>query len=196
MQGLADGYFIVPYTLGNHIASNKLANVDTNHPAFNDAERAAKERIDKIFSVRGKRTVDDIHRDLGRIMWDKCGMARNAGNLKQAIEEIRGLRDEFWSSVKVLGSGEAFNQNLEHAGRVADFLEFGELLVNDALHREESCGGHFREEHQTEENEARRDDENFKYVAAWEYNGVGNEPTLHKEPLEFENVPLATRSYK
>jgi succinate dehydrogenase / fumarate reductase flavoprotein subunit len=196
MQGLADGYFIVPYTLGNHIASNKLANVDTNHPAFEDAERAAKERIDKIISVRGKRTVDHIHRDLGRIMWDKCGMARNAGNLKQAIEEIRGLRDEFWSDVKVLGSGEAFNQNLEHAGRVADFLEFGELLVSDALHREESCGGHFREEHQTEENEAKRDDENFKYVAAWEYNGVGNEPTLHKEPLEFENVPLATRSYK
>ena len=140
--------------------------------------------------------MDSIHRELGQIMWNKCGMARNAQGLAEAASEIRALRDVFWNDVKVLGSGEALNQNLEHAGRVADFLEFGELFAIDALHREESCGGHFREEHQTADNEARRDDENFCYAAAWEFQGVGEEPVLHKEPLEFNEVALTTRSYK
>ena len=208
MQGLADGYFIAPYTVGDHIVNSKVEPVETDHPAFAEAENLATERLQKIIDVGGKRSVDSIHRDLGKIMWNKCGMARNEAGLKEAIDEIKTLRDEFWSNVKVLGSGEAFNQNLEHAGRVADFLEFGELLAGDALHRVESCGGHFREEMQYTEadeevqdghisaGEAKRDDDNFRYVAAWEYNGVGEESTLHQEPLEFEHVKLTTRSYK
>ncbi|MFQ5734830.1 MAG: fumarate reductase/succinate dehydrogenase flavoprotein subunit, partial [Planctomycetaceae bacterium] len=154
MQGLADGYFVIPYTIGDHLATAKLDKVDTDHAAFAESEQAAGDRIRKIVAVGGRRSVDSIHRDLGKIMWDGCGMSRNADGLKQAVDEIRSLRDEFWSSVKILGSGESFNQNLEHAGRVADFLEFAELLAGDALHREESCGGHFREDHQTAENEA------------------------------------------
>ena len=196
MQGLADGYFVIPYTIGDHLATAKLDNVGTDHAAFGEAEQNATDRLRKIADVNGRRSVDSIHRDLGKIMWNKCGMSREEGGLQEAIDDIRALREEFWSNVKVLGSGEAFNQNLEHAGRVADFLEFGELLANDALHREESCGGHFREEHQTGENEAKRDDDNFCYTAAWEFHGVGEEPTLHKEQLDFENVKLATRSYK
>ncbi|MCH8829711.1 MAG: FAD-binding protein, partial [Planctomycetes bacterium] len=196
MQGLADGYFVIPCTISDHLAKTPLPKVETDHTAFDEAETGVKERYQKLIDVRGRRSVDNIHRQLGRIMWDHCGMSRNAKGLNKAVDLIRDLREEFWQNVKVLGSGESFNQNLEHAGRVADFLEFGELLAADALHREESCGGHFREEHQTDENEAKRDDENFAYSAAWEFQGVGEKSTLHKEPLEFENVPLATRSYK
>ncbi|GAB4147329.1 MAG: fumarate reductase/succinate dehydrogenase flavoprotein subunit [Planctomycetaceae bacterium] len=196
MQGLADGYFVAPYTVGDHLATTKLPDISTDHPAFDEAQEAAQSRVQKLIDVRGRRSVDSIHRELGKIMWDNCGMSRNRSGLEEAREKIRALREEFWENVKVLGRGEAFNQNLEHAGRVADFLEFGELFAIDALHREESCGGHFREEHQTEENEAKRNDDEFAYVAAWQFNGVGQEPTLHKEPLTFEHVPLATRSYK
>jgi len=208
MQGLADGDFVSPYTIGHHIATSKLSNVDTDHPAFTDAESQSHERMKTIINVGGRRSVDSIHRDLGAVMWNQCGMSRNATALKECIEQVRNLREEFWSNVKVLGTGESFNQNLEHAGRLADFLEFAELLAEDALHRNESCGGHFREEAQLTEDdpevksglttagEAKRDDENFAYVAAWEFNGVGEESTLHKEPLSFEYVPLGTRSYK
>jgi succinate dehydrogenase / fumarate reductase flavoprotein subunit len=196
MQGLADGYFIIPYTLGNHLATRKLAKVDTDNPEFEAAEKQARDRIEKIISIGGNRSVDSIHRELGRLMWNNVGMSRSAQGLNEALAKIRELRETYWRSVRVLGTNGSFNQNLEHAGRVADFLEFAELLVADALHREESCGGHFREEHQTEENEAKRDDANFTYAAAWQYQGDGQQPVLHKEPLEFEAVPLATRSYK
>jgi len=152
--------------------------------------------VKTLLNVNGTKSVDSLHRELGTIMWDKCGMARNDAGLKQAAGEIRVLRERFWKEVRVLGSGEALNQSLEHAGRLADFLEFAELTVLDALHREESCGGHFREEHATEDGEAKRNDELFSYVAGWEFKGVGNEPVLHKEPLAFPNVPLTTRSYK
>ncbi|MFN0197253.1 MAG: fumarate reductase/succinate dehydrogenase flavoprotein subunit [Planctomycetaceae bacterium] len=195
MQGLADGYFIVPYTIGDHLASSNLGKVSTDHPAFAATMADAVGRIEKILAVNGKRTVDSIHRELGTLMWDKCGMGRTAEGLQSAIDKIRDLRGEFWRSVKVMGTGQSFNQNLEHAGRLADFLEFAELLAVDALHRNESCGGHFREEYQAE-NEALRDDENFRYAAAWEFNGVDNAPNLHKEPLTFEEVHLTTRSYK
>jgi len=196
MQGLADGYFIIPYTMGQHLVTRKLAKVDTNHPAFDEALNAAKSRIERIAAVNGHRTVDSIHRDLGQVMWDRCGMSRDEAGLKATIARVRDLRDEFWRDVKVLGSGESFNQNLEHAGRVADFLEFAELLARDALDRKESCGGHFREEYKSPDHEAQRDDANFCYVAAWEFHGVDSEPILHKESLSFESVPLATRSYK
>ncbi len=196
MQGLADGYFIVPYTVGDHLARTDFPKVTINHPAFKETMVDARERIERILAVKGRKSADHLHRELGEIMWNKCGMARNAEGLKEAASQIRDLRDEFWRSVKVLGTGEELNQNLEHAGRVADFLEFAEFFAQDALHRNESCGGHFREEYQTEEGEARRDDENFCYVAAWEFNGVGDEATLHKEPLTFNEVPLTTRSYK
>ena len=196
MQGLADGYFVIPYTLGDHIAKAKLSPVSDDHPACKEALVEARNRIESLLAVGGKRTVDSFHRALGRILWEKCGMERTAGGLREAIGEVRGLREEFWNDVKVVGDGAGFNQSLEHAGRVADFLEFAELLCTDALHREESCGGHFRAEHQTAEGEALRHDENFAYVAAWEFAGVGQDSTLHKEPLEFKDVPLATRSYK
>jgi len=198
MQGLADGYFVIPYTVGDHLAKNgtKLKPVPEDHPSVQAALGEAKSRVDKLLSINGSRTVDSIHRELGQIMWGRCGMARNATGLKQAVDEIRALRDVFWTQVKVPGSGEALNQNLEHAGRVADFLEFGELLALYALHREESCGGHFREEHQDEQNEAKRDDQNFCYVGAWEWTGTGQPPVLHREPLQFVEVPLTTRSYK
>jgi succinate dehydrogenase / fumarate reductase flavoprotein subunit len=197
MQGLADGYFIAPYTVGHHLASRALKPVTDAHPKFKETMIDARSRTERILSVQGTLTVNELHRRLGQIMWNKCGMARNSEGLKSAINEIRELREVFWTSVRVPGSGEAFNQNLEHAGRLADFFEFGELLVRDALHREESCGGHFREEHQTEEGEAKRDDANFAYVGAWEYGGddIGAE-SLHKEPLEFKDVPLVQRSYK
>ncbi len=196
MQGLADGYFIIPYTMGQHLVSRKLPKVSTDNPAFAEALATAKGRVERIASINGNRTVDSIHRDLGHVMWDYCGMARNEAGLKKTIDRVCELRDEFWHHVKVPGSGESFNQNLEHAGRVADFLEFAELLALDALERKESCGGHFREEYQSPEHEAQRDDKDFCYVAAWEFQGVGKSPTLHKEPLAFENVHLATRSYK
>ncbi len=196
MQGLADGYFIVPYTVGDYLARNKPEAVDDSHPAARQALSDAQERIRRIQGVNGKRSADSIHRELGMLLWDKCGMSRNAKGLQEALQGVRTLREEFWRNVRVVGSGEQLNQNLEHAGRVADFLEFAELMVLDALHRNESCGGHFREEYQTPDGEALRDDENFCYVAAWEFTGVGEPPVLHKEPLKFEAVPLQTRSYK
>jgi succinate dehydrogenase / fumarate reductase flavoprotein subunit len=196
MQGLADGYFVAPYTVSNYLAASGLKTVTDAHPKFKETTIDARSRIEKILAVGGSTTVTELHRKLGQIMWNKCGMARNAQGLEQAIDEIRALRDEFWHTVRVPGSGEEFNQNLEYAGRLADFLEFGELLVKDALHRDESCGGHFREEYQTEEGEALRDDDNFCYSAAWEYSGEDAEPVLHKEQLEFTAVPLTRRSYK
>ena len=196
MQGLADGYFVIPYTIGNHLATSSLPPISDDHPAVREALANAQDRVKLLLGIGGTRTADSFHRQLGSIMWDYCGMARNKEGLTHAIGQIQELRSEFWKNLKVVGSGESMNQNLEHAGRVADFIEFGELLVTDARHREESCGGHFREEHQTSENEALRDDDNFCYVGAWEFNGVDEESTLHKEQLEFNDVKLATRSYK
>ncbi len=196
MQGLADGYFILPLTIGNFFASHKQNKVSTDHPEFKKAEEEVRARTKKLLSIRGKRTVNDFHRELGKLMWDKCGMARNAAGLKEALQKIPVLREEFWENVTVLGSNEELNPALERAGRVADFLEFAELLAYDALHREESCGSHFREEYQTEEGEAKRDDENFAYVAAWEYQGADQYPVLHKEPLVYEEVKMTQRSYK
>jgi succinate dehydrogenase / fumarate reductase flavoprotein subunit len=197
MQGLADGYFVLPATINDYLAPLLGEQpVDTADPAFAAAEANVEEQTARMLGVKGTRTVDYFHRELGRIMWDECGMARSAESLDKAIGEIPALREEFWSDVRILGENESFNQSLEKAGRVADFLEFGELLVRDARHREESCGGHFRLEYQTEEGEALRRDDEFAYAAAWEWEGVGNTPTLHKEPLEFENVHLAQRSYK
>ena len=196
MQGLSDGYFVIPYTIGDHLAKNDLPAVPVDHPACKEALALAEGRINQLMSVGGTRTVDSFHRELGQIMWDKCGMARNNAGLAAAIGDIRELRDKFWSDVRVLGSESTLNQSLEKAGRVADFLEFGELLATDALEREESCGGHFREEHQTDEGEAQRRDDDFMHVAAWEFHGVGETPTMHKETLSFDHVPPTTRSYK
>ncbi|GAB4128442.1 MAG: fumarate reductase/succinate dehydrogenase flavoprotein subunit [Raineya sp.] len=196
MQGLADGYFVIPYTIGDYLATIGPADkLPASHPAFETAKKDVKERIQKILSINGKRTVDEIHRDLGKIMWDYCGMSRNAEGLKYAKGKIQELREEFWKNVKVTGTNEEFNQTLEKAYRVADFLELGELMVDDALNRNESCGGHFREEFQYE-GEAKRDDENYAYVAAWEYKGDNQPEVLHKEELIFENVKLTQRSYK
>jgi succinate dehydrogenase / fumarate reductase flavoprotein subunit len=196
MQGLADGYFIIPNTIGNYLASNKLTKVDASHAAFRDAENDVAERTKTLLSIHGKRTVGSFHRELGKIMWDYCGMSRNESGLKLALEKIPKLRAEFWRDVNVPGSGVELNQSLERAGRVADFLELGELMCIDALHRTESCGGHFREESQTPDGEALRDDAKFSYVAAWEYAGENKSPILNKEPLVFENVKLSQRSYK
>jgi succinate dehydrogenase flavoprotein subunit len=196
MQGLADGYFVIPYTIGGYLASNKFDKVSTDDNAFKESEKEVLDKINRLLSVKGKRTVDEFHRDLGKIMWNNVGMSRNEKGLKTAIEKIKELRSEFWKDVNVLGTNEELNQSLEKAGRVADFLELGELIAKDALHRNESCGGHFREEYQTEENEAKRDDENFSYAAAFEYKGDDKEPELHKEQLEFEYVKLSQRSYK
>ncbi len=197
MQGLADGYFIIPYTIGHYLASNKLDNVTANHEAFQLSRAEVSKRIDKLLHNKGSRTVDDFHRHLGKIMWEKVGMSRNAKGLKEAISEIQALREEFWQDVRVSGEKTYKNEDLEKAGRVADFLELGELMALDALTREESCGGHFREEYQTPENEARRDDEHFCFVSAWGH-GPGDKLSwqLEKEPLDFEHVHLATRSYK
>jgi succinate dehydrogenase flavoprotein subunit len=197
MQGLADGYFVLPYTIGDYLApllGQKPLAVDD--PAFTQAEQAVDDQVRKLLSINGNKTVDEIHRELGVVLWDNCGMARTEQSLSKAISEIPAIREEFWKNVRVLGENESRNQSLEKAGRVADFLEFGELMCRDALHRNESCGGHFREEYQTEEGEALRDDEDFAYVAAWEFKGVDNEPELHKERLNFEHVHLSTRSYK
>jgi succinate dehydrogenase / fumarate reductase flavoprotein subunit len=196
MQGLADGYFIIPYTLGGYLASEKVAKVDTNHAAFTDAERDVRGRIDKLLAVKGKTSVDTFHRKLGRMMWDDCGMARSEASLKRLLVEIPKLREQFWKEVSVVGTPGSFNQTLERAGRVADFLDFAELLALDALERNESCGGHFREEFQTAEGDTRRDDENYRHVSAWEYRGEGERPVMHKEQLEFETVKLTQRSYK
>ncbi len=195
MQGLADGYFVIPYTIGHYLAGDKPEMYDTSHESFVGDEKLLKDQIDKLLSINGSMTVDEIHKKLGRIMWNKVGMARNENGLKEAIKEISELRDEFWKNVKVVGKGEEINQCLERAGRLVDYLELGELMAVDALNREESCGGHFREEYQTEEGEALRNDEEFAHVSAWEFeeNGKWN---LHKEPLEFEYVKLAQRSYK
>ncbi|CAL1519963.1 fumarate reductase/succinate dehydrogenase flavoprotein subunit [Chitinophaga sp. MM2321] len=196
MQGLADGYFVLPYTIGNYLADEiRTKAIPTDHPAFVEAEKNVKDTINKFMTVKGSRSVDYFHKRLGKIMWEKCGMARNEQGLKEAIEEIKALRAEFWRDVRVPGTEKEFNPELEKAGRVADFLELGELMCLDALNRRESCGGHFREESQTEEGEAKRDDENFSYVAAWEYKGDG-QYELHKEPLVFEECKPTQRSYK
>jgi succinate dehydrogenase / fumarate reductase flavoprotein subunit len=197
MQGLADGYFVIPYTIGAYL-SNEISTkaISTDHEAFVEAENKVKDQINKLFSIKGTKTVDSFHKRLGKIMWDQCGMARNEQGLKGAIADIQQLKKEFWSDVRVPGSADEFNPELEKAGRVADFIELGELMCFDALDRNESCGGHFREEYQTEEGEALRDDENYAYVAAWEYKGDGQTPQLHKEELKYENIKIAQRSYK
>ena len=195
MQGLADGYFIAPATIGHYLGATKLPKVDASHPEFKKVEQEVRDRVRKLLSINGTRSVDSFHRELGKLMWDKCGMARDKAGLEEALRKIPALKAEFWKNVRVLGTGESLNQSLEKAGRVADFFDFAELMVRDALHREESCGGHFRTEYQ-EEGEAKRDDDHFAYVAAWEYAGEGKPPILNKEPLVFENVKLATRSYK
>ncbi len=196
MQGLADGYFILPYTLGGYLAGTSLDETDETHTTFKETEDTAREKIQKLLSIKGKRTVNDFHRELGRILWEHCGMTRNEEGLLKAKGLIPQLREEFWEDVTVSGTPGEFNQTLEKAGRVADFLEFAELIVEDALEREESCGCHFNEAFQTDENEALRNDDTCCYVSAWEFRGVGQEPVLHKEPLVFENVELTQRSYK
>jgi succinate dehydrogenase / fumarate reductase flavoprotein subunit len=196
MQGLSDGYFVIPYTLGNYLASNKFDKLDQKGAEFQEATQSVQARIKQLLDTKGSRTVDSYHREFGKIMWDDCGMARNREGLAKAIQQIRDLREDYWRNVKVLGSGEEINQSLEKAGRVADFLELGELMCIDALGREESCGGHFREEHQTPDGEAMRDDERFSYVAAWQYKGDNEPEALHREALHFDYVHPSQRSYK
>ncbi|MBK9545272.1 MAG: fumarate reductase/succinate dehydrogenase flavoprotein subunit [Dehalococcoidia bacterium] len=197
MQGLADGYFVLPTTIAGELANhlNQPA-ASTQSAAFEEAEAGVREQVNRLLTNNGKRSVDSFHKELGHLCWNYCGMARNKSGLETAIKDIDALRQEFWSDVRVLGDGDSMNQSLEKAGRVADFIELGQLMCQDALHREESCGGHFREEHQTPDGEAQRDDDNYAYVAAWEYTGAGTAATLHKEDLVFENVHLAQRSYK
>jgi succinate dehydrogenase / fumarate reductase flavoprotein subunit len=196
MQGLADGYFVIPYTLGDYIAGQSLPTVTTDDDAFGEAEASAKARIAKLLSIGGNKTVMEFHRELGRIVWDNVGMARDREGLESAIAQIQDLRAEFWQNLKLPGEANTLNKNLEFAGRVADFMELAELMARDALQREESCGGHFREEYQTPDGEAKRDDEHYAFVAAWEYAGEGRMPQLHREDLDFENVQLTQRSYK
>jgi succinate dehydrogenase / fumarate reductase, flavoprotein subunit len=196
MQGLADGYYVLPLTVGDYLAGNKLDRIDQDHAAFTDAKRDAAQRTQRLLDVNGSRSVAELHRELGRIMWDFCGMERSEAGLKQALQQIPELRERFWRELRVPGSADTLNQSLEAAGRLADFLEFAELMCYDALDRDESAGGHFRVEHQTEEGEARRNDDDFAHVSVWEYTGVGNTPIKHREELTFENVPLAQRSYK
>jgi succinate dehydrogenase / fumarate reductase flavoprotein subunit len=196
MQGLADGYFIIPYTIGDYLASNPLRKVTTDDDAFKEAVDNVQKRINTLLTVRGTRTVRSIHRELGKLLWDDVGMARTEASLRRALEKIPQLRELFWHEVSIPGTPDNLNQNLEYAGRVADYLEFAELLTLDALQRKESCGGHFREESQTPEGEALRDDDHYTYVAAWEFKGVGQQSALHKEPLIFEEVHLTQRSYK
>lgn len=195
MQGLADGYFVLPYTIGDYIAGTKLEKLDTTHAAFRSAEESVRSQQNRLLAIKGKRTVDSFHKELGKIMWEYCGMARDRAGLTKALELIPALKEEFWQNVNVPGSGDSLNQSLEKAGRVADFIELGELMCRDALDREESCGGHFRTEYQ-EDGEAKRNDDEYAYVAAWEYAGEGKAPILNKEPLVYENVHLSTRSYK
>jgi succinate dehydrogenase / fumarate reductase flavoprotein subunit len=196
MQGLADGYFVLPYTIGDYLATAKLDKVSSDHPAVREAEAAVAKRTKQFLDAKGKRTVASFHRELGKLVWDECGMARNEAGLKRAIAKIPELREEFWKNVNVLGGGEELNQSLENAGRVADFLEFGELMCMDALNRNESCGGHFREEFQTPDGEALRNDDEYSYAAAWEYAGPDKKPILNKEPLAFDYVHPSQRSYK
>jgi len=196
MQGLADGYFVIPYTLAHYLGSATLPAVAADHDAFREAEASVQERIDTLLRVKGSKTPRQLHRELGQLLWNEVGMARNEAGLRRTLETIPRLREEFWQNVSVPGRRDNLNKNLEYAGRVADYLEFAEVLTLDALHRTESCGGHFREESQTPDGEALRDDANFSYVAAWEFRGVGQEPTLHREPLLFEYVKPTQRSYK
>ena len=196
MQGLADGYFVIPYTIANYLATVKPGEVKDDHAEFKKSAEEVKANIDKMLSINGTKTPSELHRELGKVMWENVGMARSEASLNEALKRIPEIREEFWNNLKVVGTNEQFNQELENAGRLADFLEFAEILTKDALNREESCGGHFRTEHQTEDGEAMRNDEDFCYVAAWEFKGAGVEPELHKEPLTFENVKLAVRSYK
>ena len=196
MQGLADGYFVIPYTIAPYLASITPGTIKDDHPAFKESAEQVEAQMNKMLNINGKKTVSELHRELGHVMWEDVGMARNDASLKHALKRIPEIRDEFWNNVNVTGEPGEINQQLENAGRLADFLEFAEVMTRDALHREESCGGHFRTEHQTDDGEAMRDDENFCYVGAWEFKGVDKEPELHKEPLKFENVKLAVRSYK
>jgi succinate dehydrogenase / fumarate reductase flavoprotein subunit len=196
MQGLADGYFVIPYTLANYLASTPLHKVAVTHDSFNEASDTSQRRIDRLVKSRGDRTARELHRELGRLLWDHVGMSRNDGGLRQALERIPDLREEFWARVTVPGDPSNVNKNLEYAGRVADYLEFAELLALDALERRESCGGHFREESQTPDNEAMRDDDLYSYAAVWEYTEVGKAPLMHKEPLSFDYVKPSQRSYK
>jgi succinate dehydrogenase / fumarate reductase flavoprotein subunit len=196
MQGLADGYFVIPYTIGNYLAEEiRTPKIDTNHAAFEETEKQVKDRISHFMQLQGSKTVDYFHKILGKIMWDECGMARSADGLKKAISDIRALRDEFWRDVRVPGTAEGFNPELDKAGRVADFLELGELMCLDALSREESCGGHFREEYQTEDGEALRNDDDYMYVSCWENKG-NNDWALHKESLNYEVIKPSQRNYK
>jgi succinate dehydrogenase / fumarate reductase flavoprotein subunit len=195
MQGLADGYFVIPYTIGAYLSNEiRTKPVSLDHPAFEEAETKVKEQINRLMTIQGKHSVDHYHKRLGKIMWDKCGMARNEKGLKEAIEEIKIIKDEFWKNVRIPGSANEFNPELEKAGRVADFIELGELMCKDALQRNESCGGHFREEYQTEEGEALRQDDKYMYVAAWEYKA--DEPVMHKEELQYEVIHPSQRNYK
>jgi succinate dehydrogenase / fumarate reductase flavoprotein subunit len=196
MQGLSDGYFVIPNTIGNYLAGTKLEQVNTGHTAFKEAAQDIRDLNDKLLAIKGNKTVREFHRDIGEVLWNNVGMSRNETDLKKALEEIPKIREEFWQNVNVAGKGDSLNKNLEMAGRVADYLELAELITHDALHRKESCGGHFREESQTEEGEALRDDDTYCYAAAWEFKGIGQSPELHKEPLKFENVTLTQRSYK
>ena len=196
MQGLADGYFVIPYTLGNYLASNDLPPVDTQHPEFAAVETGVKDRVDKLLSIQGDKTVSEFHRQLGKLLWDSVGMSRNKNELKDVLVEITNLKEEYWQNVKIPQNAATLNKHLEFAGRVADFLELGQLMAQDALNREESCGAHFREEYQTPEGEARRNDEDYSYVGAWEYTGNTAQAALHREPLDFANVSLTQRSYK
>jgi succinate dehydrogenase / fumarate reductase flavoprotein subunit len=196
MQGLADGYFVLPQTIGGYFATDRKGRPAPDHAEFKKAEEEVRARINKFLSIKGKRTVSDFHRELGKLMWDNVGMARTKESLTEALRRIPEIRAEFWENVNVLGDGNELNPALEHAGRVADFLEFAQLLAYDALEREESCGGHFREEYQTEDGEALRNDAEFAYVSSWEYKGVDQYPALHKEPLTYEEVHMTQRSYK
>jgi succinate dehydrogenase / fumarate reductase flavoprotein subunit len=196
MQCLADGYFIIPVTIADYISRHPRGEVGTDHPAFSDAEQAIRERTGRLLSIRGSRSAESFHRELGKLMTDHCGISRSEAGLQEALKTIPDIREAFWKDLAVNGSGAELNQGLEHAGRVADFLEFAELMCLDALTREESCGCHFRQEHQTEDGEALRNDEEFAHVAIWEYTGEGRLPVLHKEPLHFEALPLARRDYK
>jgi succinate dehydrogenase / fumarate reductase, flavoprotein subunit len=193
--GLPDGYFVLPATIPDYLANARPSFVDVSHPAFQEAKQAVAERTQRLLSMRGERTVESVYRELGLLMWNDAGMTRSEASLQRALDRLPVLRDEFWNNVRVLGEDEQINQSLERAGRVADFFELAELLCIDALHRTESCGAHFREESQTEAAEALRNDEHFAYVAAWEPGGEGKRPGLRKEPLSFENVPFAVRSY-
>jgi succinate dehydrogenase / fumarate reductase flavoprotein subunit len=196
MQGLADGYFVLPYTIGNYLAPVRGQRPDVDRPEFKRAEQEVRDRVQRLLNVKGKRTVDSFHKEIGKLLWDECGMARSKEGLEKAIKRFDEIRKEFWSDVRVLGNNEELNVSLEKAGRVADFIDFGQLMCEDALNRNESCGGHFRVEYQTPEGEALRNDDDYFYVSAWKFNGEGNKPALIKEPLNYETVKLATRSYK